>query len=194
MHSRRIATFLLGAWIGGCVLMGLMELQNLRSPALVLDAPVPPAAKMIQTLGQEQTRLLLRHFAAQQTRHDSYLWEELQIPLGFAVLLCLFFGTRRRILPLVLCAMMLGLVVFRHIAITPELSYRGPETDFPPGNAALGPMARLWAMQQVYAGVEIVKLIVGGALASYLFFLRPPRRIRKEVDTIDHTHQGHVNR
>ncbi len=173
--------------------MGLIEIQSLRSPALVLDEPVPPAAKMIQTLGQEQTRLLLRHFAAQQSRHNSYLWEELQVPLGLAVLLCLFFATQRRILPIVLCALMLGLVLFRHIVITPELTYRGPETDFPPGNAALGPMARLWAMQQVYAGVEIVKLIVGLILASYLFFLRAPRRNRKEADTIDHTYRGHVN-
>ncbi len=174
--------------------MGFIEIQDLRSPALVLEAPVPPAAKMIQTLGQDQARLLLRHLAAQQSRHDSYLWEMWQFPLGVAVFLCLLFAKPRRILPMLLCALMVGLLLFRHMIITPELAYRGPETDFPPGNAALGPMARLWAMQQVYAGVEIAKLLLGGALAGYLFFLRVPRRSRKEVDTIDATHHGHVNR
>jgi hypothetical protein len=195
VHTRRIATFLLGAWMGGCLFMGVIEIQNLRSPALVMNAPPAPAEKMIQTLGHDPAQLLLRYLAAQQNRHYSSVWEMVQIPLGLAVGLCLFFATQRRLLPLLLCALMLGLLLFQYFTITPELAFRGPETDFPPGNAAVGPMARMWALQQVYAGVEIAKLIAGGVLATYLFLLRTLRRRRsRETDSIDHTYHGHINR
>ncbi len=194
MHTRRIATFLLGAWMGGCLLMGLIQIQNFRSPALVLNNPVAPAAKMIQTLGHDPAQLFLRYLAAQQNRHYSQIWEDIQFPLGLAVGLCLFFATQWRLFPVLLCALMLGLLLFQHFALTPELAFRGPETDFPPGNAAVGPMARVWALQQVYVGVEIAKLIAGGVLAGYLFMLRSSRRRRvRDVDTIDHSYQGNTN-
>ena len=93
------------------------------------------------------------------------------------------------------CGLMLGLLLFQHFTITPELAFRAAETDFPPGNAAVGPMARMWALQQVYAGVEIAKLIAGCVLATYLFMLRTLRRRRsRDVDSIDHTYHGHINR
>jgi hypothetical protein len=185
MYSRRIATFLLGAWIGASVLMAFVEIQNIHSPDLVLANPIAPAARIIEMLGTEQTQLLLRHLAAEQTRDYSYLWEEFQFVLALALGACLFLGTKKRVLPLLLCGVMLALVVFQHIAATPELSYRGRETDFPPGNTALAPMARVWALQQMYAGVEIVKLIAGGVLASYLFAYRTPQRRRSTANAIE---------
>jgi hypothetical protein len=195
VHTRRIATFLLGAWMGGCLFMGAIEIQNLRSPALVLNAVPPPAQKMIQTLGHDPAQLLLRYLAAQQNRYYSSVWEEVQIALGLSVGLCLFFATQRRRFPFLLCALMLVLLLFQHFIITPELAFRGPETDFPPGNTAAGPMARVWALQQVYIGVEIAKLIAGGVLATYLFLLRTLRRRRsREIDSIDHSFHGHINR
>jgi hypothetical protein len=180
--------------MGGCLLMGFIQIQNIHSPALVLNNPVPPAAKMIQTLGHDPAQLLLRYLASQQNRHDSLIWEDVQFPLALAVGLCLFFATQWRLFPVLLCALMMGLLLFQHFALTPELAFRGPETDFPPGNAAVGPMARVWALQQVYVGVEIAKLIAGGVLAGYLFMLRTSRRRRvRDVDTIDHSYQGHTN-
>lgn len=180
--------------MGGCLLMGFIQIQNYRSPALVLNAPAAPAAKMIQTLGHDPAQLLLRYLASQQNRHYSLIWEDVQFPLGLAVGLCLFFATQWRLFPVLLCALMLGLLLFQHFALTPELAFRGADTDFPPGNAAVGPMARMWALQQVYVGVEIAKLIAGGVLAAYLFMLRTTsRRRRRDVDTIDRSYQGHTN-
>ncbi len=193
MHTRRMATFLLGGWIGASLFMAFVEIQNIHSPELVLNQPIAPAARMIQTLGPAQAQLLLRHLAVEQIRRYSSLWEEFQFVLALALGACLFLGTKKRVLPLLLCGVMLALVVFQHIAATPELSYRGRETDFPPGNTALAPMARVWALQQLYAGLEIVKLIAGGVLASYLFAYRTARR-RSSTNTLDHTVHGHVNR
>lgn len=56
----------------GCsLLLGLLTLENFRSPNLVRSSPAPPAAKMIEKLGQEEARQLLRNLAMEQSR--SYL-------------------------------------------------------------------------------------------------------------------------
>jgi hypothetical protein len=174
--------------------MVFLNIENLRSTSLVLTSPLPPVAKMIEKNGSDQISVLLRHLAAEQTRHYSALWEVAQIGLALAVGGCLALATQRRIFPIILCGMMLAAVLFQHFAITPELGYRGRDTDFPPGNTAIGPVARVWALQQVYFSVEVVKLITGAVLASYLFVFRASRRRTKEIDTIDHTAHGHINR
>lgn len=181
--------------MAGCIMMALLDVENFRSPSLVLNSPLPPVSKLIEKNGHDQLSMLLRHLAAEQTRHNYSQWEFAQFALAFAVGGCLFLATQRRIFPLILCAMMLIAVVFQYFAVTPELTFRGRETDFPPGNTAFGPMARVWALQQVYFSIEAVKLLIGALLASYLFVFRArSRRSAKEVDTIDHTQHGHVNR
>src|SRR5579862_9763001 len=153
MHTRRVASFLLGIWIGCSLFMGFIAIENLRSPNIVLNGPIEPAAKIIKSLGADDARLLLRHLAAEQSRLYFSLWEDAEIPLALLVGGCLFLGTQKRVLPAVLCALMLALVLFEHFAITPELAYRGRAVDFPPGSLAVGAQARVWALSQVYVGV-----------------------------------------
>lgn len=74
MHSTRIATFLLGAWIGCCVFMDLLALQNLRLANGVVSSAIPAAVEIIQKAGQEQAGLLLRYFAAEQYRYYFSTW------------------------------------------------------------------------------------------------------------------------
>jgi hypothetical protein len=193
VHTRRISSFILGAWIAGSLLIGFISIQNVRTPNLVLSSPMPPAAKMIEKLGYEDASLLLRHAAAEQTRFFQYKWEEAELAVGLALLSCLFLATQRRIFPLVLCAIMLLLVLFQHFALTRELAYRGRDTDFPPGNTAVGPITRMLLLQQVYFSVEVTKLIVGGVLASYLFVFRTSRRSKK-IDTVNDPDHSHVDR
>jgi hypothetical protein len=162
--------------------MAFITLQNLRSPVLVTGSSLPPVMKLIQPLGAEQTGLLLRHFASEQNRHYMYLWAEFQVVIAFALGACLFLATQRRIFPMILCGLMLAMVLFE-LRLIPELTYLGRETDFPPGSTSVGLGQRVWALQQVYGGVEIVKLLAGGILASYLFVFRTSRRSRKETAT-----------
>jgi len=130
---------------------------------------------MIKTLGADQIDLLLRHHAAQQTRSFYYLWEQVQVGLGLVLGICLYFATQKRLLSLVLCGIMLGVVMFQFFAITPELAYRGREADF---NQMQAPSAtvRLLLLYQLLVVSEGMKVIVGGLLASYLFSFRTSRR------------------
>jgi hypothetical protein len=195
VHTRRIAAFFLGAWLAGSLVVMFLSTQDSHSAAALINSPVPAAKKMIDSLGADQAGLLLRHAAAEESRGVLFTWELAEIPLGLILGGCLFLGTQKRLFPIVLCGAMLALVLFQHFGVGAELAFRGRETDFPPGNAEVGPIERLRALQAVYYGVELVKLVAGGILASYLFVFHTSRRgSRKEVDAVDHADHRHVNR
>lgn len=165
--------------------MASVSVLSLRAPNIVMGVPHPAAARMAKDLGQENMDLLLRHAAAEQSRFMLKRWEQVQLALGVALAICLVFGTQRRILPWVLCAVMLAMVIFQLSGVTTELAYRGKETDFPPGNSAVGPMTRLLALQQIYIGTEIMKYIAAFFLAGFLFVFRTGRRRGREVPSAD---------
>jgi hypothetical protein len=195
VHTRRIAAFFLGAWLAGSLVMMFLSVQDSPSAAAVINTSLPQAKKMIDSLGADQAGLLLRHAAAEETRSVLFVWERVEILLGLVLGGCLFLGTQKRAFPIVLCTAMLVLVLFQHFGVASELAYRGRETDFPPGNASVGPIERLRALQAIYYGAELVKLIAGGILASYLFVFHSSRRgSRKEVNAVDNPDHRHVNR
>jgi hypothetical protein len=175
--------------------MALVALQNLHASDLVLISPIGPVGSMIKALGQDQIALLLRHQAAELTRSLYSIWEQVQVGLGLALGICLYFATQKRILSLVLCGVMLAVVLFQFWAITPEMSYRGRETDFSPGVSTNAAMVRTLLLYQMMVVSEGLKLVVGGILASYLFAFRTSRKrsSRREVDMIDHADHSHVD-
>jgi hypothetical protein len=195
VHTRRIAAFFLGAWLAGSLLMMFLSVQDSRSATAVISTSLPQARKMIDALGAEQAGLLLRHAAAEESRSVVFVWERIEILLALVLGGCLFLGTQKRVFPILLCSAMLVLALFQHFGLASELAYRGRETDFPPGNASVGPIERLRALQAIYYGAELMKLIAGGVLASYLFVFRSSRRSsRKEVNAVDNPDHRHVNR
>ena len=178
MHSTRVATFLLGAWIGCCVFLDLLSIQNLRLAGQLLNSAIPPASEVLQNAGREPMRLLLHHFAAEQYRYYFSVWGLIQIPGALLLAAVLYFATEKRIIPQVLCGLMLALALFQ-LAINPELTFRGREADFPPGTQSLGTQERVWLLTEIWMGVEVVKLLTGGALASYIFTYKSRRRARR---------------
>jgi len=183
VHSTRLATFLLGAWIAGSLLLDLVSLQNLRLAGQLLNSAIPPASEILQNAGREQMRLLLHHFAAEQYRYYFSLWGLIQIPGALLLAAVLYFAAEKRIMPQLLCGLMLVLVLFQ-FAIDPELIYRGREADFPPGSQSLGTQARGWVLTEIWIGVEVVKLLMGAGLANYMFAFKSRRRTRRTEDPI----------
>jgi hypothetical protein len=195
VHTRRISAFFLGAWLAGSLMALFLSVQDSHSATALISTSLPQAKKMIDSLGPDQAGLLLRHAAAEESRSVLFVWERTEILLAVILGGCLFLATQKRIFPIVLCGAMLALVLFQHFGVGPELAYRGRETDFPPGNAEVGPIERLRALQAVYYVSELVKLVAGGILASYLFVFHTPRRgSRKEINAVDHADHRHVNR
>jgi hypothetical protein len=193
MHTRRMAAFLLGVWLGGSVLMILTQAANLRFTSSLLLTPSNQAADFMKKTGpQQNVELLMRYQAAEQNRRYSSIWEDTQFGLALILGGCLFLGTQRRIFPQVFCGLMLLMVIFEHVGVTPELAFRGREADFPPGNATYGVQVRVWALDQVYAWVEGAKLVLGVLLSGYLFIFRA-RRTRKQINAIDYPQHSHID-
>lgn len=186
MHSTRIATFLLGAWIGCCIFLDLLALENLRLASGVLNSATPPAAEIIQKSGREEMALLLRYFAAEQYRHYFSTWELIQIPGALLLGGVLYFAAEKRAFPQILCGLMLALAVFQ-LAITPEWAYRGREADFPPGSQTLGTEARMWALSEVWIGAESAKLLIGALLAAHLVTYKSRRRAHRAASELSGT-------
>ncbi len=134
---------------------------------------------MIEKVGMDDARLLLRHLAAEQARSYLSLWGYIQIGIG-VLLLALFFATSQsRLMPLILAGSMLALVLFQHFAVLPELSYLSREADFPPGSSTFAIQARVWTLGELYIGAEAVKLVIAGILSSYLFVFYASNGSRK---------------
>jgi hypothetical protein len=178
MHTRRMATFLLGIWIGCGALMLLLVTENLRLASRVMESPSAPAAKLIDKTGSTESYQLFNYEAAEQSRSYMSVWELAQMGLALVLGGCLFMGTQKRILPLAICASMLLLVLFQHFAVLPELSFRGREVDFPPGDTAFGNRTRVLLLAQVYAGAEGLKFVSGVILTVYLLVFRAKKRSR----------------
>ncbi len=193
MHTRRMAGFLLGVWLGGSILMLLIQVENLRFTPSLLFTPSDQAAELLKKTGPRQNvEMLMRYQAAEQNRRYSYIWEEAQFGLALILAGCLFLGTQRRLFPMVFCALMLLSVIFEHVGVTPELAYRGRQADFPPGNVSYSVQTRVWALDQVYAWVEGTKLALGALLSGYLFIFRAGRT-RKQINAIDFPEHSHMD-
>ena len=168
---------------------------NFHSVSELLNSPMDPVRKSVATLGQEPSRLLLRHHAAEINRTLFDYWEDAQFAIGVLLILFLVLGTERRILPPVICGLMLIILVFQHFNLTPEMIARGREADFPPGDLNQALHTRLALLHRIYVGVEGVKLLAGAVLESYLFAFRTKRRRRRTEDKlIDHPDHSHINR
>ena len=158
---------------------------NLGAADDVLRAPVNGAAEIIRAAGPDQARLLLRHFANEQSRYLFEVWEMLQIPVALFLGGLIYSFTDKRPFPLILCGLMLVMVLAQYFVITPEVKFRGREADFPKPTSAetagvrgIPPADGLATFATIFAGTEIVKLAAGGYLTGYLFFFRARRRKR----------------
>jgi hypothetical protein len=179
MFTRRVALFLLGIWIGCCLLVDFQALQRNRVATRVLDNPAEQARTDMLKAGPEASGRLLRHLAGEQVRDTLTTWEQAQYVIGAAMILLLVFSAQRKPIAIGMCGLMTLLVFVQHQMITPELSYVGRALDFTPEAASFSLATRSWTLTQMYTGSEVVKLLAGGALASYFFAMESVVKRRK---------------
>ena len=194
MHTRRLATFLLGAWFTGSLLMAFLAVHNFDGVERILEAPAPQAQQMVQTLGGYwQARSLLRYQVSELNRYYFAHWEWAQVLLGLTLAVTLLFATRGNWLAIGVCVFMLLLVLFQHFFILPDMLWIGRALDFAPDSPWRGHFVRLHV---IYSAVEVVKLLLAFGLTTYLFAVRPKphRRSLDEIDPIDKANHRHVDR
>jgi hypothetical protein len=168
MHSRRFACLVLGAWLMGSVLMAVVATQNFRRVDRLLERPVPAAVKLVEDLGADGARSLLRYHASELNRFYFTTWETIQLGLGVGLFFILLFGSPEGKLSLGLAMLMLLLVALMRFALTPEIVVLGRLIDFVPADPPTPERHRFWVLHSAYSSLEVLKFLLGLALAVRL--------------------------
>ncbi|MGH9611939.1 MAG: hypothetical protein ACRD4P_02545 [Bryobacteraceae bacterium] len=181
MHLRRIASFVLGVWLGGSVFLAFVAMGNFATVNSVLANPAPLAARLIQPLGPERSRELLRSLVGEENRRYFQTWELAQFGLGLILGAVLLLDRRSWLLPS-LCGIMLSLVAFLHFRVTPEMVWLQRTVEFIPDGVSTPERTHFMTLHHVYSTIEVIKILLGLAIAGILFTIRPGRRHRSRTE------------
>src|SRR5579862_1833280 len=168
MHHHRIAAFLSGCLILGSAFMIFVATQNFQTVDRVLAAPPAEAAQMFQTLGADNSRLLLRYLAGEENRLFFVTWEWMQIALGIALTAILLFSIRTGLLA-GLAGGMVIVALFQHFRVTPEMISLGRMIDFGTGTGSAA-YSQFWRLHGLYGVLEVAKLALEIVVAAFLLF------------------------
>jgi hypothetical protein len=195
MNSRRFACFLLGIWMGGALIMAWVAAESLGSADRLLARPHPVATLKFKALGFADARLLLHYQVSEQNRWYLEKWDAAQIVLGSVFFLFVLFATRENKLALSLILSMIAAVAVQYFLLAPALISLGRVIDFVPPEAPSGDRAQFWVLHGWYWGVELLKWVLGLALAARLISHRRGRSAdaRQKIDMIDIANHRHVN-
>ena len=200
MHTRRLITFLVGAWLGGMALVGVIATENFRTSDRIVDMPLGGAKKVLDKIGRD-SRALVRHEASEMNRAMFETSEWAQIALGASIIALVIFSRRqskeRVLATLVIAGLMLTIVLIQRFLLTPEMMGTGRLLDF--GEAANVERERriFGSLHIMYGAAEIVKGLIGLFYVGFLLKAsgRPAGSSRKsrQIDTIDDTDYSHVD-
>jgi hypothetical protein len=196
MHFRRLACILLGAWLGGIALMGLVVSHNFNTVDRLLLDPAPAASQELKIMGKDFARMLLRWEAAEQARSLFEVWESVQLALGLAVFFVLLFGSAETRFALTVALLMLTVALVQRVLLTPLMTPLGRLIEFTPPALRSPDRIRFQVLHAGYMGLDFAKVIFGFVLAGKLM-IRSRRRSSQSVDNLDvvnKTYHRHVNR
>jgi hypothetical protein len=147
--------------------------QNFQTVDRVLASPPREAAQMFQTLGPDNSRLLLRFLAGEENRLFFVTWELAQIGLGIALTAILLFAIRSGLLAGMAGGMVI-IALFQHFRVTPEMISAGRLVDFGAGTGSVA-YNQFWRLHGLYGVLEVVKLVLVIVVAAILLFGRRPK-------------------
>jgi hypothetical protein len=185
MFTRRVATFLLGVWIGCCLLVDLFALQGNQVADRIVDSQATEVHDLVAKAGATNVTPLMHHFAGERVRGLIDTWEPAQFVIAAVMLILLVFTDQRKWIALGCAGAMAILTVLQHFFITPDWILLGQQADFLPEAASFSVRAQLWTFTQTYGALEILKLLTGGALASYFFVMESTKRGHRKTHRRD---------
>ena len=201
MHTRRLITFLLGAWLAAIGLVGAIATENFRVADRILEVPTATSKKIFDKMGKDPAHLILRHEVNEVNRAMFETSEWIQIGLGVSILVIVIFSRRHskeRVLgTFIVTGIMLGLTLAQRFLLTPEMIGSGRLLDF----AAPGEVSRerevFGSLHVVYGVFELAKIVVAVVFTGFLLKARMKQsgssRKSKQVDVIDESDYSHVD-
>lgn len=168
MHIRRLATFLLGAWLACSLFLVLVATRNLSASDRLVAAPPTSAATSVEILGETAAHTFLRIAASELNRYYFETWEWVQLGLGVVLLVTLVAASGGRRSGVLLCFLMLLTVIVMHFVLTPQVTRLGRLVDVLPPDQPSPDRQRLYSYNTAYSVVEAIKYLLGLMLLSSL--------------------------
>jgi hypothetical protein len=197
IRTRRVVTFVLGAWLGMSIWMSAVAIQNLRAVDNILQNPSAAAARYLMGVGTERAASFMRHQAAEMNRALFESWGWTQLAIGCGLFLLLLFARHARRSSIILSFLMLVIVIAMTFVIVPEMRGSGRATDFSAQNSSSPERGRFRMLHSTYLALEGVKLLLGAALCAMYFWghSRPERATleRRKVYVVDDADDSHVD-
>jgi hypothetical protein len=193
MQYRRIVCLILGAWLGGGLIMAWFGARSFQIPGAVMNQSNPGFVLQTKPLGPATTRAILRHEVAEQNRWLFQSWENLQIGIGVFLFSYLLFGTMEGKFTLLQALLMVVLVGVQRIGLSPAMGSLGGSLDYMPADTVTAERAKFWMLHSAYVGMELAKLGLGIIVCALV--LRRSRSVDplNQFDMIDKANHRHVN-
>jgi hypothetical protein len=172
MHTRRLSSYLLGAWLLGILLINFVASQNFANVDRILSSPPGPVAKDIEDLGSDITRLLMRYQATELNRFLFETWGVAQIGLGAAILSASLFTAHRSKFLIFMTIGMIAIALLQVGYIRPTMDGMSRAFDFLPLAAASRERDNYQSYHLMYMVAEVLKLLTGILLSARLVFDR----------------------
>jgi hypothetical protein len=167
IQFRRIAALLLGLWLGAGIFADFAVTRNFQHVEGFLAEPgsITTAVEM-NKIGRWRERIIIRRYVAELNNTIFESWEWAELAIGSALFLVLAFGERPTKWLLAAPVAMLVIVAGQRFYLSPQVAELGRTlADLPPKNALTG---TFWMFHGIYSGMEILKLLIGLALAVRL--------------------------
>jgi uncharacterized protein DUF4149 len=160
-RMRILEAALLGVWIGWTLFMWFAAGSSFTTVDRIAGSPSAGLEKVVQPLGAENTRLVLRHAASEINRalFRGYGWVE--IALGAILMLLVWRQAPRDNVACTIVGVMLALVFILTLVITPWMVSLGRGIDFNREGAAPEVMRRFWTLHGAFTGLDGAKLLAG---------------------------------
>jgi len=159
---------LLGLWLAGSMVTTFIAADSANTAGRILLDHPPAASLRINSMGEDEARLLLAYPVKQQARWWLVEWQDLELVLGAVFFFFLLFASREGTMVLGFALAMFALAFFQRFFTLPQMLYLGNVMDFVPVNRAMPERNQLTAVQTAFAGLEIFKILMGFGLGIYL--------------------------
>ena len=119
--------------------------------------------------------MLLFYMADEASRSYTTAWSVLQLVLALPTAAILLVERRTRYYSIGV-GLMLLLVLFEWLVITPQLDWLGRTIDFIPAKTASTTRNQYWNLRAVYLWIEILKILLGTGVTCMLVIMRTRAR------------------
>ncbi len=177
MHIRRLAAFLLGAWLAGSFFMTLVAAHNFAAVDRLMTSPPRQVAISLELLSEPVARSFFLYQAGELNRWYFETWEWAQLPLGALLIAALFLSGRRRS-SLIICGLMLTSVLLMRFALTPQIARLGRIVEFAPLGQRAAEREQFFHYHTAYLIAEGTKVLLGLILLSSLLRRHESKRSR----------------